>query len=81
MTNTATQFLGGNLLKNSSDILQTCNIEWFEQYSIKYLNIYAYILTRKHIYYLEVGSLQHVRSYFWWGGKEIEHLHKEGGGG
>ena len=31
ITNTATQFLGGNLLRNSFDILQTRNIEWFEQ--------------------------------------------------
>ena len=28
--------------------------------------------------YLEVGSLHHVRSYFWWGGTEIEQLHRGG---
>ena len=33
ITNTATQFLGGNLLRNSLCILQTCDIERLEQYS------------------------------------------------
>jgi hypothetical protein len=28
--------------------------------------------------YLKVGSPHHIRSYFWWAGIEIEHLHKEG---
>ena len=30
----------------------------------------------KVVDYLKVGSLQHVRSYFWWGGIEIEQLHR-----
>ena len=38
ITNTGTQFLGGNLFRNLLCILQMCNIEWFEQYSINYLN-------------------------------------------
>ena len=29
--------------------------------------------------YLKVGSPHHVRSYFWWGGIEIEQLHRRGG--
>ena len=32
----------------------------------------------KVIDYLKAGSLQHVTSYFWWEGKEIEQLHKGG---
>ena len=34
ITNKTTQFLGGNLLRNSWGILQKCDIEWFEQYSM-----------------------------------------------
>ena len=32
----------------------------------------------KVIVYLNAGSLQHATSYFWWGGIEIEQLHKGG---
>jgi hypothetical protein len=39
ITNTATQFLGGNLLQNSLGILHMWDTEWFEQYSIHYLNL------------------------------------------
>ena len=28
--------------------------------------------------YLKLGSLHHVRSYFWWGGIGIEQIHKGG---
>ena len=39
ITHTATQFLGRNLLRNLLGILlQRCNIEWFEQYSISHMN-------------------------------------------
>ena len=31
------------------------------------------------MYYLELESLHHVRSYFWWGGIEIEQLQRGGG--
>ena len=33
----------------------------------------------KVVDYLEVGSPNHVRSYFWWGGIEIEQIHRRGG--
>ena len=39
MTNTATQLLGGNLLKNLFDIQQMWDTEWFKQYSINYLYV------------------------------------------
>ena len=43
-------------------------------------NIYAYILIPKHTYYLEVGSLLHVTSYFWWCGGYKSNNHIRGGG-
>ena len=44
ITNIATQLLGGNLLKNSFDIRQTWDTEWFKQCSINYLYaIYMHI--------------------------------------
>ena len=43
ITNTAKQFLGGNLLRNSFDILQTCNIEWF-------INKYKWIICLRRPY-------------------------------
>ena len=45
------------------------------------MNYYMYAIDKmkdisKVVDYLEVGSPHHVRSYFWWGGIEIEQLHK-----
>ena len=47
------------------------------------MNHYVYVSdimkdVSKDIDYLKAGSLQHVTSYFWWGGGgiEIEQLHK-----
>ena len=39
IANSATQFLGGNLLGNSLGIVYTCNSVCIEQYRIKYLNL------------------------------------------
>ena len=58
ITNTATQFLGGNLLRNLLGILHTGNTVWFEQCSINYLNlIYIYIYFDSKTYLLLSGQI------------------------
>ena len=73
ITNTATQILGGNLLRNLFDIQHTWDTVWFEQYSIYYFNVVCmHIFWFENIFItLRVGS-PHVRSYFWWAGGGIE---------
>ena len=48
IANTATQLLGGNLLRNSFDIRQTWDTEWFKQYTIKYIYV-----RHMHIFWLD----------------------------
>ena len=48
------------------------------------INYYVYVSdimkdVSKVVDYLKVGSPHHVRSYFWWGGIEIEQIHRRGG--
>ena len=48
------------------------------------MNYYVYVTdimkdVSKVVEYLKVGSPHHVRSYFWWGGIEIEQIHRRGG--
>ena len=50
ITNVVTQFLGGNLLKNSFDIRQTWDTEWFKQCSINYL----------YAIYMHINSLSNI---------------------
>ena len=43
------------------------------------MNYYVYVIdimkdVSTVVDYLKLGSLHHVRSYFWWGGIEIEQL-------
>ena len=68
ITNTATQFPNGNLMRNLLGILHTCDTMWFDPYSIKYL-----ILTYMHIFRFENIFLTqrldyHIMSHHTFGG-------------
>ena len=55
ITNTATQFLGGNLLRNLLGILHTWDTVWFEQYSIKNFNVFYIHIFALKTYFLLWG--------------------------
>ena len=71
ITNIATQFLGGNLLRNLFDILHLWDTECYEQYSISYFNvIYMCIFWLENIF-LTLRSDCHITSDHTFGKKYV----------